>query len=357
MMKSRCERSQLPRRAFTLIELLIVIAIIAVLIALLLPAIQKAREAANQTTCRNNLRQLGLATLTCNDQNNGFLPPAFGWYPVAGTSSGAGVGSTLAQGASSGYGTLFFHLLQYIDESSIYFAASVTQASGGVSYDSIQSNIWGRKLELPLCPSDPSIPQGSLYTLANNTVTNTTPFGVISYAYNFQVFGIVNSNFVNVSWQGNARLPGSFADGPSKTILFAEKFAVCGGPPNPPRANLWADGYAFWVYGVTGPDSWGPGFGIAYYDTASGAAWPPIANGTDFYSSLNNVGPASKWQQQPMPYTSNVCWPALASSPHPGGMNVCLADGHVRTLNYNLSAATWWAACTPASRDLFGPDW
>ncbi len=49
------------RAGFTLIELLVVIAIIAALIAILLPAVQQAREAARKTTCKNNLKQLGLA--------------------------------------------------------------------------------------------------------------------------------------------------------------------------------------------------------------------------------------------------------------------------------------------------------
>ena len=55
----RCNR----KVGFTLVELLVVIAIIGVLVGLLLPAVQAAREAARRMSCKNNLKQLSLATL------------------------------------------------------------------------------------------------------------------------------------------------------------------------------------------------------------------------------------------------------------------------------------------------------
>lgn len=65
------------RSAFTLVELLVVIAIIGVLVALLLPAIQAAREAARNAQCKNNLKQIGLGMLNYESSNKTF--PAGGW--------------------------------------------------------------------------------------------------------------------------------------------------------------------------------------------------------------------------------------------------------------------------------------
>lgn len=135
----------LKRNAFTLIELLVVIAIIATLVAILLPAVQQAREAARRSTCKNNLKQLGLAIHNYHDTHNVF--PGNSGTPISWESGG-----------QKPHGVSWLtHVLPFVEQGAAYDQFVFNDSCHGEALGANRSWKIMSELRVPIlnCPSSP----------------------------------------------------------------------------------------------------------------------------------------------------------------------------------------------------------
>ena len=193
----------LKPRGFTLVELLAVITIIGVLVALLLPAVQAAREAARRTSCRNNLRQIGIG-LQGYHALHGFFPPGY----LADVNTW-----TNPQWSWSTF------LLPYLEQQPVYDVLGVNTQSfgGGVSFAS-PCPVSQTSLSAFVCPSDngPALNASkSLFAKSNYRAIKGSQ-GSTTVTYNSL------SNYNGVFYLNSCISTAAITDGSSNTLAVGE---------------------------------------------------------------------------------------------------------------------------------------
>lgn len=305
------------RRAFTLVELLVVIAIIGVLVGLLLPAVQAAREAARAISCRNNLKQLGLALQNYESAHRRFPP---------------GRGSPLPRAFST-----FAYLLPQLEQAPLHAKIDFNQApiefsAGATQYDG-SANLPVAKVALSVlnCPSE----------IFDKRVPGLN-FGASNYAGNVgtglkDLGSLVNAD--GVFYLDSQTKFRDLLDGTTSTIAFGERLLGAGSS----SSGLWDKRLVFEL--KAGFD---PTFTLCYVNSVQpivfdykhrGGKWL-LGNYSNtlynhfFAPSTDKVDCLNIQHQKGM---------TSLSSMHPAGYFVVYCDGHVDLIEKQIDLAVWRA--------------
>ena len=310
----------LRRRGFTLIELLVVIAIIAVLIALLLPAVQQAREAARRSTCKNNLKQIGLALHNYHETFD-TLPPSVIAFGAAISATDYITPIIPKHRNTSG----LVMLLPYIDQATIYnkwnHDSAASASSGGnptYSASTVQGNADDNAVlsKTPMavftCPSD----SGQAYHASADLYYSISSTNAGGYRSNYAFSTHSNDAIYNHYWVSAAgddkRALGpdrktnfrDFTDGLSNSVVMAEQTR------EKYNGSLTGWSHSGWVNA-------GIDFSRDWY----------LINNWDFLGlNVPVPGKLGQWM--------------TSGSLHTGGVHVTLGDGSVRFISQNIDGTT-----------------
>lgn len=285
------------RPGFTLIELLVVIAIIATLVSLLLPAVQRAREAANRSSCQNNLKQLGLAMHNYHDSFKSFPP---GWVDQVGPG-----------GSNWGWAT---YLLPQMEQGNLYKSLNVGNVNMMQAMnDATMLPLMRTPLSLYRCPSDTAPNVNTLHTMAGPAGTEqltTSNYigstGGLDYGFGTNANGSP-VQLTGVFGQNSSVEIKDITDGTSNTIAVGERSWV---QATQPSGNAQCN--AAVLFGISGGNGYLPN--------------RALGNGFFGINQTGSFGGAG---------SGDSCSHAF-NSLHDGGTQFLFADGSVHFLSENL---------------------